>query len=158
MTLLEIVVPWEGSALRLSATHRGSHHDRQQPQEEVPVLLHVLHSLAATPHLLLGDFNALHPDDAVGQPPCGQRKRGEAARGAPRQAIRSLLEAGYVDCYRQVHPEEPGYTYPASSPWLRLDSIFASARMAARLATCDVLQGTAVERASDYRPVWAEFR
>lgn len=156
-TLLEIVVPWEGASLPLFATHLGSHHDRHQPPEEVPALLHVLRPLASTPHLLVGDFNALHPDDAVGLPPRGQAKQGEAARGAPRQAIRFLLEAGYVDCYRQLHPETPGYTYPATAPWLRLDYIFAPSQMAARLVACDILQGATVKRASDHCPIWAEF-
>jgi exonuclease III len=79
------------------------------------------------------------------------------ATGAPRPAIRLLLEAGYVDCYRQLHSETPGYTYPAAAPWLRLDYIFAPPRMAERLVACDVPQGAAVKRASDHCPIQAEF-
>lgn len=157
-TLLEISVPWGEGNLPLFATHLGSHHDQHQPAEEVPALLEILRPLANTPHLLVGDFNALHPDDPVGLPPRGQAKQGEAAQGAPRQAIHSLLEAGYVDCYRQLHPQTPGYTYPASAAWLRLDYVFASPQMAARLVGCDVIRGPVVEQASDHCPVWAAFR
>ena len=157
-TLLEIVVNWEGTPLHLFARHLGSRHDTHQPAEEVPVLLDVLRPLAETPHLLVGDFNALHPDDAVGSPPQGKAKQGEAVRGTPRQAIRFLLEAGYIDCYRSGHPQTPGYTYPALASWLRLDYIFAAPSMASRLIACDIVQGAAVERASDHAPIWAEFR
>ena len=157
-TMLEVRVLWGEVSLPLFATHLGSHHDRHQPAEEVPALLEVLRPLATTPHLLVGDFNALHPDDAVGRPPGGLTRQGEAARGAPRQAIRSLLEAGYVDCYRHLHPQTPGYTYPAAASWLRLDYVFASAPLAARLLACDVIRGGAAEQASDHCPIWAEFR
>lgn len=157
-TLLEIRVLWGGASLPLFATHLGSHHDRHQPAEEVPALLEVLRPLANTPHLLVGDFNALHPDDEVGRPPYGGAKQREAAQDEPRPAIRSLLEAGYIDCYRRLHPQEPGYTYPAAAAWLRLDYVFASAPMAERLLACDVIRGAIVERASDHCPIWAEFR
>lgn len=58
--------------------------------------------------------------------PPGVEKRGEARPGAERRAIRLLVDAGYVDCYRALHPEEAGYTYPSDAPWLRLDYIFSS--------------------------------
>jgi exonuclease III len=94
----------------------------------------------------------------VGPPPRGGARQREAAQDAPRQAIRSLLEAGYVDCYRQLHPQSPGYTYPAAASWLRLDYVFASSPMAERLQACNVIRGAALEQASDHCPIWAEFR
>ncbi len=157
-TLLEVVVIWEGTPLHLFATHLGSRHDKHQPLTEVPALLDVLRPLVETPHLLVGDFNALHPDDPVGSPPQGEAKRGEAVRGAPRQAIRFLLEAGYIDCYRSCHPQTHGFTYPSLAPWLRLDYIFAAPSVASRLVACDIVRGSAVEQASDHAPIWAEFR
>src|SRR5207244_8418505 len=115
--------PWEGTprsegpeppALPLFATHLASRHDYRQPPDEVQAILDVLRplALAGLPHLLAGDFNALAPADPVGTPPPGMEKRGEAVEGAPRPAIRRILEAGYVDCYRALHPLQPGYTYP----------------------------------------------
>jgi exodeoxyribonuclease-3 len=157
-TLLEIELPWRDGALHLFATHLGSRHDRPQPPEEVQVILEALRPLAGAPHLLVGDFNALHPDDAVGSPPPGVELWGDAAAGAPRRAIGALVEAGYLDCYRALHPHAPGYTYPAASPWLRLDYIFASPHLAPGLTACEVVIEADAASASDHLPIWAEFR
>jgi exodeoxyribonuclease-3 len=156
-TLLEIEVAWAGAPLRLFATHLASRWDGRQPVDEVPAILDVLRPLAGQPHLLVGDLNALRPGDPVGTPPHGQVKRGDALPGVERRAIRLILDAGYVDCYRSLHPETPGYTYPSDAPWLRLDYILASPQMAARLWTCDVVMGEEAEQASDHFPIWAEF-
>jgi endonuclease/exonuclease/phosphatase family metal-dependent hydrolase len=156
-TLLEIEVAWAGAPLRLFATHLASRWDGRQPVDEVPAILDVLHPLAGHPYLLVGDLNALTPGDPVGTPRRGEEKRGDALPAAPRRAIGLILDAGYVDCYRSLHPETPGYTYPSDAPWLRLDYILASPQMAARLWACDVVIGEEAERASDHFPIWAEF-
>jgi len=157
-TLLEIEVVWAGDPLRLFATHLASRHDPHSPAEEIPAILDVLSRVAESPHLLMGDFSALSPGDLIGTPPHGEEKRGEAVEGVPREAIRLVLEAGYTDCFRTVHPADPGYTYPSTTPWLRLDYIFASAEMAPRLRSCDIVIGKEAERASDHVPIWAEFQ
>ncbi|MGH2561632.1 MAG: endonuclease/exonuclease/phosphatase family protein [Thermomicrobiales bacterium] len=156
-TLLKIEVDGEGGPLRLFATHLASRHDAVQTIEEIPIILQILRPLADQPHLLVGDLNALHPGDAVGTPPPGVAMWGEAVDGVPRRTIQTILEAGYVDCYRTLHPWEPGYTYPSAAPWLRLDYMFASPALAERLLTCDVGAGETAARASDHLPVWIEF-
>lgn len=157
-TLLEIEVVWSGDPVHLFATHLASRHDLHTPAEEIPAILDVLSHVAGSPHVLVGDFNALTPGDPVGTPPHGEQKRGDAAEGASRQAIRLVLRAGYTDCFHTLHPDVPGYTYPSAAPWLRLDYIFASAEMVQRLQTCDIVTGEEVARASDHFPIWAEFR
>ena len=107
--------------------------------------------------VLVGDLNALTVGDPVGEPPAGVEKRGEAVDGVPRLAIGPLLEAGYVDCYRALH-DDPGYTYSAEAPWLRLDYVFASRTIARRLRGAGVVSDGDAARASDHLPVWAEFR
>jgi exonuclease III len=113
----------------------------------------VLQAEAATPHVLIGDFNALHPADRLGEPPAGQT-RGYFAR----RPIQLLLAAGYTDCYRRAQRTTPGYTYPAAHPWMRLDYIFAAAPLAGRLYDSDIDTGELAQRASDHLPVWAVFR
>ena len=157
-TLLELEVAWAGVPLRLFATHLASRHERPEPADEIPVILGLFAPLTEQPHLLAGDFNALRPGDPVGDPPPGVALRGDAVDGAPRRAIGQRLDAGYVDCYRALHPRAPGYTYPAGAPWLRLDYVFASPRLAGRLAACEVVTGAAVARASDHYPLRAVFR
>jgi endonuclease/exonuclease/phosphatase family metal-dependent hydrolase len=75
----------------------------------------------------------------------------------PRALVSRVLEAGYADCYRDVHPYEPGYTFPASSPAIRFDYIFAPPVMHPRLLTCDVVDAPAALQASDHRPLLARF-
>jgi exodeoxyribonuclease-3 len=159
-TLLELEIEWDGVPLRLFATHLASSHEKHEHprRAEIDAILEVLRPLAQYPHALLGDFNALAPDDAVGVPPAGVEPRGEAVEGVPRPVVASILRAGYVDCYRRVHPDEPGFTYPAHAPWLRLDRVFASQALAARLVACDVVAGPDAERASDHLPVATTFR
>jgi endonuclease/exonuclease/phosphatase family metal-dependent hydrolase len=152
-TLLEIEV--EG--VRLFATHLASRHEEavHPRREEVRAILAVLAGCAG-PHLLAGDLNALPSGEPIGTPPPGVLPRGDALPDAPRDVLVPFAEAGYVDCYRALHGE-PGYTYPADAPWLRLDYVFASAELAARLRGAGVVTGMEAARASDHLPVWAEF-
>jgi exodeoxyribonuclease III len=157
-TLLEIEVAWNGLLVSLFATHLASRWDGWSPVDEVPTILGVLAACRGRPHLLVGDLNALRPGDAVGLPPQGEHKRGDAVDGAPRRAIGLLLEAGYVDTYREIHPHDPGYTYPTSTPWLRIDYHFASPELAVRLSGSDVVNDELAKQASDHFPLWSGFR
>lgn len=157
-TLLEIEVNWDGAPLRLFATHLAGGADARHPAEEVPAILDVLRPLRDQPYLLVGDFNSLRPGDSVGTPPRGEERMADAVDGDPRRAIELILEAGHVDCYRSLHPQTPGYTYPSDAPWLRLDYIFAPSRLACCLDACDIVVGDVAEQASDHFPIWADFR
>jgi endonuclease/exonuclease/phosphatase family metal-dependent hydrolase len=151
--LLEIEV----DGIHLFATHLASRHEEAtHPRaEEVRAIAGVLARCPA-PHLLAGDLNALWPGDPVGAPPPGVVPRGDALPGAPRDVLRPLAEAGYVDCYRALN-DEPGYTYTADAPWLRLDYLLASAELAAHLRAAGVVTTREAARASDHLPVSAEF-
>ena len=157
-TLLEIEVIWDGTPLRLFATHLGSRHDCSQPVDEVPLILEVLKPLANEPHLLVGDFNSLRYGDPIGTPPPGTEWRIDPNDTSTGRSIDLILEAGYTDCYRALNPESPGYTYRTDHPWLRLDYIFASPPMARRLHTCDIVHGGDALQSSDHFPILAEFR
>lgn len=157
-TLLEIEVPWDGTPIRLFATHLAGGADTIHPAEEVPILLDVLGPVSDQPHLLVGDLNAIHPEDPIGPPPPGWEPMGDSIDGDPRQAIRTILDAGYTDSYRTLHPETPGNTYPAKRPWLRLDYIFAPPCVASRLEAAGIVEGEEARLASDHLPVWASFR
>lgn len=75
----------------------------------------------------------------------------------PRHLIRLMLDAGYIDCYRYLHPDEPGHTFPAPDPAVRLDYMFAPAPMRHRLLACEVIDAPMVPLASDHRPLVAQF-
>jgi endonuclease/exonuclease/phosphatase family metal-dependent hydrolase len=79
---------------------------------------------------------------------------------APRGCIRDLKRL-YVDSYRHMHPDEPGFTCPAAAPAGRIDYIFTSPLLADRLNDCDVLRigedGITGDQASDHLPITAEI-
>ena len=75
----------------------------------------------------------------------------------PRHLVRRVLEAGYIDCYRYLHPDAPGYTFPAPDPAVRLDYLFAPAMLRHRLLSCEVLDLPAEAMASDHRPLLARI-
>lgn len=83
-----------------------------------------------------------------------------AAIYAPRGSIRLLRHAGYVDCYRHLHPHTHGFTCPSTLPAGRIDYIFASPDLAERLIMCDVItegDGIPGNHASDHLAVMATF-
>jgi endonuclease/exonuclease/phosphatase family metal-dependent hydrolase len=155
-TLLEVAVVWSGSEVSLWATHLIHGRTRASAGRraaEVRAILDVLKMRRGAPHILAGDFNAIHPADPLGEPPIGET-RGYFAR----KPIELVLAAGYTDCYRRSHSATAGYTYPASHPWMRLDYIFADALMAEQLYASDTVMEEQARRASDHLPVWAAFR
>jgi endonuclease/exonuclease/phosphatase family metal-dependent hydrolase len=158
-TLLETEVDAGGSAITLFATHLSPVLEAEGNSRltEAKAVLGVLASGFDRPHLLAGDFNALHPEDTFGIPPPREADARHTAPAAARQVIRLFLEAGYRDCYRSLHPRAAGYTYASDCPWARIDFIFASPEMAPHLRGCDIVTGEDAKRASDHFPIWAEF-
>jgi exodeoxyribonuclease-3 len=143
-TLLEIEV--EG--LRLFATHLSAGRTEADEPHRVAETEAVLAESAASADLLVGDFNAVHPEDEVGEPPPE-----EQLEHVSRRPIELLLESGFTDCYRVFHADERGWTYVTWQPWARIDFVFASPRLTVQ--RCDVLTDAA--RASDHFPVLAEL-
>lgn len=161
-TLLEIEVTWEGAPCRLFATHLASRHDggEERVASEMRAIVELLRDNRASPHLLVGDFNTLAPGDMLTpERPLSAdvAERAEREYARPRLSIPLLLAAGYVDCYRALHPEQSGYTYRSDAPLARIDYIFASPQMARRLRACERVEGELAGGASDHLPVWADF-
>lgn len=78
----------------------------------------------------------------------------------PRGGFDILRNAGYIDCFRWLHPQEPGFTWPAALPAGRIDFVFASPELARRLSACKPLaEGAGIpgDQASDHLPVFAAF-
>ena len=116
----------------------------------------------STPHLIIGDINAIGPGDRVLQhknPARMRRLMLLQLRLIFRLAIPRLLQAGYTDCFRHLHPKEDGFTWWTINPTTRYDYIFADKQMSLKLKTCRVVNEIpAVRRASDHFPLLAEFK
>lgn len=85
---------------------------------------------------------------------------GAASLYVPRSSIALLRKAGYIDCYRRIHPRAFGFTCPAGAPAGRIDYIFASPELAEQLETSYVVvegEGLPGNHASDHLAVAAEF-
>lgn len=112
------------------------------------------------PHLLLGDFNAVHPDDVQDFEAQGGRWEEfveeieadfpQAAR-EPR-ALRRLLRAGYVDAFREVG-EGDGRTYTTDRPLLRLDYCFVDLSLRGALQRARRWDTPLARDASDHFPL-----
>jgi endonuclease/exonuclease/phosphatase family metal-dependent hydrolase len=128
---------------------------------EVSGLLQHIRQVAPGPHLLAGDFNAVAPGDRASfkAAPLWVKAQLWFQMGRVlRRALKPLSDAGYVDCFRALHPHDEGFTLPASHPSVRLDYVFADPTLSAYLGACRVVtEPEAVRIASDHLPVLAEF-
>lgn len=116
------------------------------------------------PAILCGDFNVVPtPIDAV----VPQRWTGDAVYfPESRQAYREMLERGWIDAMRQIHPEKGIYTYwnfsyrggYDRSSGLRMDHLLLSPSLADRLSNSGVdVEARDWEKPSDHAPAWVEL-
>jgi exonuclease III len=113
------------------------------------------------PHLIMGDLNAIASGDRVLQRNNPARMRRVMALQLNlifRLAIPRLVRAGYVDCFRRLHPHDDGFTWMPGNRTTRYDYIFADRSLAPALSACRVVDDVeAVNIASDHFPLLAEF-
>jgi exodeoxyribonuclease-3 len=128
---------------------------------QVRALLRYVRRAAPGLHLLAGDFNAIAPGDqaSLAKAPLWVKAQAWFQLGyIPRWALGPLLDVGYVDCFRKLHPEEDGFTLPSVRPQVRLDYVLAAPSLNDALRECRVITSAKeVTMASDHLPVLAEF-
>jgi exodeoxyribonuclease-3 len=112
-------------------------------------------------HVLCGDFNTLAPGeilDASHFPAWIRALVWVSGRDIKRDTVRRLLDAGYVDGFRTLHPEDRGYTFPVWDPHVRLDYFFLPRAFAGKLTRCEVItQPAEAPHASDHFPLLAHI-
>jgi exodeoxyribonuclease III len=116
------------------------------------------------PVVLAGDFNVV-PTDADIYPSKSYAKNA-LVQPEPRALFRHLLDQGWIDAIRALHPDAPMYTFwdYKRNRWerdagLRLDHLLLNAEAAKRLIDAGVdrdVRGR--ERASDHAPAWIVLR
>jgi exodeoxyribonuclease-3 len=119
---------------------------------------------ARVPVVLAGDFNVV-PTDADIYPTTSYRKNA-LVQPQPRALFEKLLDQGWTDAIRALHPHEPMYTFwdYMRNRWprdagLRLDHLLLSAEARKRLADAGVdREVRGKENASDHAPAWVTLR
>ena len=112
-------------------------------------------------HVLTGDFNTVAPGEnfKVGHLPMRLRPLMWISGGRVRwRTIQTVMDAGYTDAFRALHPSEPGMTLPTIAPLLRLDYVFVPGSQAQRVLACDVVKPPEAVGASDHFAVVADLQ
>jgi exodeoxyribonuclease-3 len=129
--------------------------------QAVGALLALIQNSNIGPHLIVGDMNTIAPGERYMHQYAGVSIRRWLLLQGNRVwplAIARLLRAGYVDCYREMHPNGDGFTYQLDGNWMgRFDFLFASADLNKRLRACNIYTEFPAQTASDHLPVWATF-
>ena len=155
------IVP-EGTQLRIFGLHLSawfSKWSERRRAREIRSLLDGIREHQHGFHLIAGDFNALAPGERlqVAQMPRWIRAMvWVSGRDIARDTIQVMLDEGYADSWRRMHPGSDGYTFPTWSPHVRLDYIFTPERYAERITECKVVKDVPeAAAASDHYPLLA---
>lgn len=116
------------------------------------------------PVVLVGDFNVVPTDADIY--PSKSYANNALVQPEPRALFRKLLKQGWVDAIREIHPDEPMYTFwdYRRNRWgrdagLRLDHVLLNAKAAKRLTDAGVdREVRGLEGASDHAPAWIILR
>jgi len=116
---------------------------------------------ANRPHLLMGDFNATAPYQKIEPTLCKPSTQKEFYQNGdylPRRAIARLLDAGYADSLRTLHPfaAETCGSFSTERPGQRVDYIFTFGIEPTRLKEARVVYTEPARQASDHYPVFLE--
>ena len=161
-SFLEIVP--EGCETRIFGLHlsaRFSKWDERQRGREIRNLLKGIERHQGGFHVLVGDFNTLAPGETLElqkMPAWIRALVWISGRDIQRETIQVMLDAGYADGFRRLHPDIKGYTFPSWDPHVRLDYVFVPNVFADRLISCEVIpEAPAVTNASDHLPLLAQI-
>ncbi|MCR4408591.1 MAG: endonuclease/exonuclease/phosphatase family protein [Anaerolineae bacterium] len=164
-TLLEATIECASDRfIRLFGVHLQAHYaicNEWWRRWEIKTILQRVAKYHSNPSLIAGDFNAVAPEDRVNIQALPARfKIILFLQGGQifRDTIAKIISAGFIDCYRVLHPCDDGFTLPTPVPHVRLDYIFANQSLARCIQSCDVVtKPPAVHKASDHYPIMAEF-
>jgi endonuclease/exonuclease/phosphatase family metal-dependent hydrolase len=114
-------------------------------------------------HLIAGDFNALAPGELLEVRKMPRWIRAMvwlSGNDIARDTIQLMLDEGYSDAWRNLHPKDAGFTFPTWDPHVRLDYVFVPKRDATRIAVCEIVNGNPdlIKTASDHAPILVEMR
>lgn len=125
-----------------------------------PSLLQYLKHLETTkPVVVCGDFNAAHTEIDLARPKQNTHNAGFTAE--EREGINNLIQAGFVDTFRALHPQEQRYTWwshwghaRANNVGWRIDYFFISPSLLSHLKSAEIYEDIL---GSDHCPISIEL-
>ena len=154
---LEIQLP--GTDARIFGVHLSAVHAAWTERRRVTELRALLRGIAQHQHgfhVLTGDFNTLAPGEMLDFRKLPGRLRALVwlSGGSVRwRTIQIVLDGGYLDAYRTLHPSAPGFTFPTWDPHVRLDYLFLPQQHRDRLVSAEVVDVPGTRDASDHHPL-----
>lgn len=148
---------WRVFGVHLSAVHSAWTERRRT--FELRALLNAIAQHQHGPHLLIGDFNTVAPGEWLETRKLPPRLRALVWLSGGRirwRTIQTVLDAGYRDAFRALHPDVIGNTFPTWDPHVRLDYLFMPSRFVERVTVCAVGETSVARAASDHFPLIAE--
>ncbi len=159
---LELIMA--GTSTRIFGVHLSAVHSNLTERRrlyELGALLTDIRRQTLGFHILTGDFNTLAPEEKLDlrQLPFRLRLIAWLTGGRVRyQTIQRMLDAGYVDSYRRLHPIDAGLTFPTWGAQVRLDFVFVPKQFKDCVTKCEVLRPEPyAAEASDHYPLLAEI-
>jgi endonuclease/exonuclease/phosphatase family metal-dependent hydrolase len=74
------------------------------------------------------------------------------------RTIQTILDAGYRDAFRHMHPDVVGSTFPTWDPHIRLDYLFVPNAFVQEVTGCEVIDGEQERTASDHLALVGDLR
>jgi endonuclease/exonuclease/phosphatase family metal-dependent hydrolase len=159
-TFLELVLAEPD--VRFIGVHLTALHTNWTERRRVRELRALLSGLAGREKeaIVVGDFNTLAPGEQLDLAQLPRRLRiltwltGRTIRW---ETIQIMLDAGFLDGFRLLHPDDAGHTFPTWRPHVRLDFLFLPGSFTNRLRRCEVVKADGKAEASDHFPLVAEL-
>lgn len=149
---------WRVFGVHLSAVHAAWTERRRSL--ELRALLREVAVHQHGPLVLIGDFNTVAPGDFFDVTRLPRRLRAFVwlSGGHIRwRTIANVLAHGYVDVFRNLHPDDVGYTLPAPDPHVRLDYAFVPGAFVQEVRRCEIVRAPEAAEASDHFPLLLEI-
>jgi exodeoxyribonuclease-3 len=154
----------EGVPLRLFGVHLSAVFAAWTERRRVVELRSLLASIRRHQHgahALVGDFNTVTPGELLDFAALPQKVRATVWLSGGRirwRTIEVVREAGYVDAFRALHPDDAGLTLPTSAPQVRLDYLFVPKAQLPAVVRCEVIRTPEAQQASDHFPLVCEIQ
>lgn len=167
---IEAVLDINGTDVHVFGAHlkaSGGEANQERREAEMEGILNYIDELGNVPVLYMGDQNSFSPDDNGSLAPSTTMLLGYGPMTMllypddPNYGIYASKLHNFTDVFRELNPEDPGYTFGGQdgTPYMRIDYIIANSFFDGMFLNCSVVDGSVADSASDHYAVtaWLNF-